>query len=97
MCSKNVGVTLEKLAELGKMLFERFSNNFLKANGDKCHLILSTGEYFSINIDNGIIKKSNDKKLLGVNLNNGLEFDTYVTNVFNQLACFSKNFTIHEH
>ena len=44
-----------------------------------------------------LLKRVTIKKLLGVNLNNGLEFDTYVTNVFNQLACFSKNFTIHEH
>ena len=59
--SENVGVTLEEVA---KVLFEWFSNNFLKANADKCHLILSTDEPFSINIDNELIKNSNNKKLL---------------------------------
>ena len=44
VCSKNVDVTLEKLEEVGKVLFEWFSNNFLKANADKCHLILSTDD-----------------------------------------------------
>ena len=52
VCSENVDVTLEKLEEVGKVLFESFSNNFLKANADKCHLILSPDEPFSINIDN---------------------------------------------
>ena len=66
LCSENIDVTLEKV---GKVLFQWFSNSFLKANADKCHLILSTDEPFSINIDNEVIKNSN-KKLLGINLNN---------------------------
>ena len=69
LCSENVEVTLEKLEEVGKALFEWFSNNFLKANADKCHLVLSTNEPFSINIDNDVIKNSKNKKLLGINLN----------------------------
>ena len=32
VCSENVGVILEKLEEVGKVLFEWFSNNFLKVN-----------------------------------------------------------------
>ena len=71
-----VRYTLEKLEEVGKVLFEWFSNNFLKANADKCHLILSTDEPFSINIDNEVIKNSSNKKLLGINLNN-----RYITNL----------------
>ena len=63
VCSENVDITLEKLEEAGKVLFEWFSNNFLKANADKYHLILSTDEPFSINIDNEVIKNSNNKKL----------------------------------
>ena len=62
MCSEYVDVPLEKLEELGKVLFDWFSSNFLNAIADKCHLILSTDEPFSINIDNEVIKNSNDKK-----------------------------------
>ena len=62
VCSGNVDVTLEKLEEVGKILLEWFSSNFLKTNADKCHLILSTDEPFSINMDNEVIKTSNDKK-----------------------------------
>ena len=35
VCSENIDLTLEKLEEVGKVLFEWFSNNFLKANADK--------------------------------------------------------------
>ena len=86
LCSENVDITIEKLEEGGKVLFEWFSNNFLKANTDKCYLILSTAEPFSINIDNEVIKNSRNKKLLGISLNNRLGFDTLVTIICNQVS-----------
>ena len=86
VCSEIVNATLEKLEEVGKVLFEWFSNNFLKANADKCHLILSTDELFSINIDNEVSKNSSNKKLLGINLNNRLGFDTNVANIGNRVS-----------
>ena len=52
MCFENNDVTLKETEAVGKVLSEWFSNNFLKANSDKCHLILSTDKPFSINIDN---------------------------------------------
>ena len=52
----------------------------------KCHLILGTDEPFSINIDNDIIKNSNNKKLLGINLNNRLDFATHVANICNRVS-----------
>ena len=81
VCSENIDVTLEKLEKVGKFFLEWFSSNFLKANADKCHLILSMDELFSINIDNEVIKNSNNKKLLGINLNNKLGFDTHVAKI----------------
>ena len=86
VCSENVDVTLEKSEEVGKVLFEWFSNNLLKPNRDKCHLILSTDEPFSINIDNEVIKNSNNEKLLGINLNNRIGSDTHVANICNQVS-----------
>ena len=86
MCSENVDVTLEKLEEVGKVLFEWFSNNFLKANADKSHLILSTDESFSIKLDNEVIENSNNEKLLGINLNIRLGFDTHVANICNRIS-----------
>ena len=61
MCSENFDATLEKLEELGKILFEWFSNNFLKAIAGKFNLILSMNESFLINKDNEVIKNINDK------------------------------------
>ena len=44
-----------------------------------------TNVIFSINMDNELIKNSNNKKLLGINLNNRLGFDTHVTNICNRV------------
>ena len=77
---------LEEVGEVGKVLFEWFSNNFSKANADKCHLILSTDKPFSVNIDNEVIKNIKNKKLLGINLNNRLAFDTHVANICNRVS-----------
>ena len=89
LCSENVDVTLEKLEEVGKVLFEWISDNFLKANTDTCPLILSTDEPFTTNIEvikNEVIKNSNNKKLLGINLNNRLGFDTHVANICSRVS-----------
>ena len=86
VCSEKIDLTPEKLEEVEKVLFEWFSNNSLKANADRCHLILSTDEPFSINIDHEIIKNSNNKKLLGINLNNRLGFNTHVSNICNRVS-----------
>ena len=86
VCSENVDVTLEKLEQVGKVLFEWFSNNFLKANADRCHLILGTDEPFSINIDNEVIKNSNSKKLVGINLNDRMGLDIYVAIICNRVS-----------
>ena len=46
----------------------------------------STDELVSINIDNEVIKNSNNKKLLAINLSNILGFDTHVANVCNRAS-----------
>ena len=56
---------------------------FLKGNAAKCHLILYMDEPFSINIDHEVIKNSNNRKLLGINLNNRLGYDIHATNICN--------------
>ena len=86
VCSENIDVPLGRLEEVGIVLFEWFSNNFLKANAGKCHLILSTDEPFLVNIDNEVIKNSNNKKLLAINLNNRLDFDTHAANICNRVS-----------
>ena len=80
-CYKIINVTLEKVEE------KYVLNNFQRVFADKnSHLILNTCESISINIDNEVIKRSSDEKLLGINSNNRLGFDTHVTSICNLLS-----------
>ena len=59
-------------------LFKWFADNQMKANKDKCHLLISGSENVTINVDANIIGKSNCEKLLGVNVNYTLKFNKHL-------------------
>ena len=60
-------------------LFDWFSDNFLKADSDKCHLLINTDENFALKIKNETITNSSNEKLLGILFNNKFDFDERVT------------------
>ena len=53
----------------------------MKANHDKCHLLLSSYEDVNVQIANVTIKGSTSKKLLGVTIDKKLKFDKHVENI----------------
>ena len=53
----------------------------MKANADKCHLLLSRRNECIANINNVPIYNSLSEKLLGVTIDNSLKFDIHVTNL----------------
>ena len=59
-------------------LFEWFSNNGMKANVDKCHLLLSTKGKLTANISNFKITNSKKGKLLEVTTDNDLKFESHI-------------------
>ena len=58
-----------------------FSDNFLKANPDKCHLLINTDENVALKIKNETITNSSNEKLLGILFNNKFDFDEHVTSL----------------
>ena len=50
----------------------------MKGNTDKCHLIVSTDEPIEIRVGESLIKNNICEKLLGVKIDNKLNFDTHV-------------------
>ena len=49
---------------------------------DICHLLLSTQESASIQVENFTIKSSKAKKLLGINIDYKLKFDIHVESIY---------------
>ena len=80
-------------------LFEWFSNNQLKANPDKCHLLTSSMTPTSININGHIINNSKFEKLLGVTFDCKVNFNVHLDNVLDNVltSCISKDCSLHEY
>ena len=63
-------------------LIKWFRDNYLKLNADKCHLLISNhNKDLQINVDTKIIKCEDSVKLLGITLDNKLNFGTHVSNL----------------
>ena len=72
---------IESLEKNIDKLFHWFSDNFLKANPDKCHLLINTDENVALKIKNETITNSSNEKLLGILFNNKFDFDEHVTSL----------------
>ena len=72
---------INSLKEASDELFYWFANNQMKANPDKCHLLTSSSDKVSICVDNYNIKSSKCEKLLGIKIDNKLNFNTHVDEI----------------
>ena len=55
-----------------------FDNNGMKANADKCPLLLSTKKKIKARISNYTIMSCDKEKLLGVTIDNHLKFESHI-------------------
>ena len=62
-------------------LFKWFQDNQMKANSDKCHLITSEQSCMNLNIGNINIENSTSEKLLGVKVDNKLNFNEHLDGI----------------
>ena len=69
------------LEEISANLFNWFSTNQMKANESKCHLILSTNNKTQMNVNNTNLESSNLENLLGVKIDNKLNFESHLNNL----------------
>ena len=69
---------LEKNAD---KLFDWFSNNYLKANPDKCYRLVNTTGNIRFNVRNENISNSSNQKLLGICFNSNFRFDDHVASL----------------
>ena len=75
---------ISSLENATEKLFEWFVNNQMKANHDKCHLLMSIS--MSIKIKNYIIKNSDNEKILGVTVDADLNFNCHQENILKKAS-----------
>ena len=69
---------IRALETSSSLLFGWFNNNFMKANSDKSHLIMSCAEATTAMIDGLPIDSSKTEVLLGIIIDHELKFDDHV-------------------
>ena len=62
--ANNIDEVITILENDSVQLFKWFSDNQMKANKDKCHLVISNNEKVSMRIDNTEIERTSSEKLL---------------------------------
>ena len=71
---------IRKLEDDSTILIQWYKSNYLKPNPDKWHLLLSDiGNDLNIAISNKCIQNSSCEKILGVNFDNKLNFNSHIT------------------
>ena len=73
---------INSLKEPSDELFYWFANNQMKANPDKCHLLISSSDKVSICVDNYNIKSSKCEKLFDIKIDNKLNFNTHIDEIY---------------
>ena len=76
-----------------KKLFQWFTNNYMKAYHDKCHLLMNTLAPISSKVKNFVIKSSNNEKLLCVTIDAKFNFNSYQVNVHEKASIENSRYT----
>ena len=79
--SSNLDALINKLVESTTNLFQWFTNNHMKANADKCHLLVTGNYEVSANINEFEIESSKKEKLLGISIDTTLSFEHHITSL----------------
>ena len=80
VCEKDMDLVINKLEHDCEDLITWVSNNTLKANPNKFHLLLSeTDTNLSVKVDSCEIYNSNNQKFLGIKIDNKLTFNEHVS------------------
>ena len=79
--AKNNEEVIKALENTSVDMLSWFAFNGMKANPDKCHLLLSTEENCHAVIENHNIENSKQQKLLGILLDNKLNFEKHISNL----------------
>ena len=82
----NINTLLQSLYKDTPLLRRWFKDNFLKMNADNCLLISNRNEGISIILDNEIIECSSSVKLLGVTIDNKLNFGQHVSKLCKKVS-----------
>ena len=81
---ENIDDLITSLQNAAAKRFKWFSDNQMRGNTDKCHLVLSKEESSEIHIGDSIIESSTCEKLLGIKIDSKLRFHDHIQDLYNK-------------
>ena len=72
---------MNSLENVSSNLFQWFTENELKRNASKCHLLISSGENVYVNVGTSHIKNNVCERLLGINIDCKLRFENHINQI----------------
>ena len=81
MVRDNIKDVIKALGEIGESLVNWFSNNEMKLNNDKCHLLFKSQELNTLKIGDLHINNSVSEKLLGITFDCKLKFNEHIEDI----------------
>ena len=82
-CAQDISSVISELQRIAKKKFDWCRNNHMKANPEKCHVILSSNTQREIRFANASIASSPSEKLLGITLDSELKFEEHINKICN--------------
>ena len=82
----NITDVIKALEKIEETLVNWFSNNEIKLNIDKCHLLLNSQEPNTLKIGDLHINNSLSEKLLGITFDCKLKFNKYIEDIFQKAS-----------
>ena len=81
LSEKNVEEVLDGLENVSSNLFQWFTENELKGNTSKCHLLITSGENVHVNKGTSQIKNRDCERLLEINIDCKLSFENHINQI----------------
>ena len=79
--NENIDDLIKSLENDSSILIQWFTDNYLVMNADKSHLLVTKHEDVCIEVDNQIIESTKTVKLLGITIDNRLNFTEHIGNI----------------
>ena len=99
-CDNNLDTVIARLENGSNIIIQWFTDNFIKLNTDKCHLLILGGnsnQQITVNVGDSVIENTEEETLLGVVIDKRLNFETHINklckkagNKLFDLACISR-------
>ena len=77
----NISSVVKLLEEVAATIFQWFQDIEIKANADKCYVLLNKSNELTVKINEFQIKNSQSEKLQGITIDNDFKFEDHINNI----------------